>query len=418
MSIGRVPSSRASARAHRTGAAPATATGSLVDRFRPRSESVAAWVLFALTSVAVVATVVFTAVVPQRSSAGSVITFVLCGMIAVLSCCLVALRRPPGLLWAAYPFLAVVLLVVVDVITGDASTTAQVFFFFPVLYAGAQLRRSAVVPVLAAAAIGDAVVTLTASTTARAWADLAFVVIVLTTSAAILVVAGERNDRLIAQLERQAAVDPLTGLTTRRVLDAAMQSALEGAGDESGTALILLDVDHFKSINDEHGHPAGDAVLRQLAGVLLAHSRRDDLVSRLGGDEIALLLPACPLPTAEQRAVEVLEAVRRHRFDVGAHSMAAVRGAAAVLEVTLSIGVAHVATGAGDLRSLYAAADAALYDAKRGGRDQVVTAPTAAATDLPAPDRRSPSTGRSRSGPPGAPAHCRQAVPVAPGAEA
>lgn len=359
---------------------------SFVDRFRPRSETSAAWVLFVLTVVAAGATAIFTIAVPPERPVDSFVTLALCILITTLAACLVAMPRPPAALWAAYPFLAVLLIVVVDVITHDRSTTAQVFFVFPVLYAGAQLRKPAAIAVCAAAAVGDAVVVLSGSPTGRAYADVVFVGLALGASAAVLIVAGERNDRLIAQLERQAAIDPLTGLTTRRVLDAAMRSALEGAGDTSGTALILLDVDHFKAINDVHGHPAGDAVLQQLARILLANCRPDDLVSRLGGDEIALLLPACPLAKAAERAGDMLQAVRRHRFTVDNPATATSGADPALLKITLSIGVAHVPTSADDLRSLYSAADTALYEAKRNGRNQVVVEPTgsrpSAATNL------------------------------------
>ncbi|HVU92610.1 MAG TPA: GGDEF domain-containing protein, partial [Jatrophihabitans sp.] len=236
-------------------------------------------------------------------------------------------------------------------------------------YAGAQLRRFAAALVCAAAIAGEGVVAYSLTAGTEATTSLVFVAAVLTTTVALLVQSGERNDALIARLEAQAAVDPLTGLTTRRVLDSAVASALDGAGDPAGTALLLMDVDHFKTINDQHGHPAGDAVLQQLAAILLRLSRRGDLVSRLGGDEIAMLLTGCPPETAVQRAEQVLDAVRDTVFDVSASSMAAAESR--LLTVTLSVGVGHLPTGTGDLRSLYAAADEALYEAKRNGRNQV-----------------------------------------------
>ena len=85
------------------------------------------------------------------------------------------------------------------------------------------------------------------------------------TTTALLVFAGERNDQLIALLQQQAAVDPLTGLLTRRVLDSAAAWALHGSGSQQGTALLLIDLDHFERVNDVHGHPAGDSVLSAIA---------------------------------------------------------------------------------------------------------------------------------------------------------
>src|SRR5699024_3834401 len=113
------------------------------------------------------------------------------------------------------------------------------------------------------------------------------------TSMTLLVLSGERQDRLVAQLQRQAAIDSLTGLVTRRVLDNAAAAALSGAASELGTGLILIDIDRFKQINDECGHPGGDEVLVQMSQLLMLGVRPDDTVSRMGGDEIAVLLAGC-----------------------------------------------------------------------------------------------------------------------------
>ena len=341
------------------------------DRFLPRNQAIARWVLFILTVVSAGATILFSVLFPPAHQADTFTTIALCAMLIVIVVCLVSMAQPPTWLWAAYPFLAIGLIVVLDVLSKDASVTAQVFFFFPVLYAGAQLRRAAAVAVCVASILGEATVALLVSSGSKADADLTFVAAALATAGALLLHAGERNDRLIAQLERQAAVDPLTGLLTRRVLDTAVNSALDGAGEAGGTALLVMDVDKFKTINDVHGHPAGDAVLQQLAAILLGLSRNGDLVSRLGGDEIAVLLPGCPLEVAVRRAEAILRAVRTSAFDVSRHTAAGNQDARILLPVTLSIGVAHLAAQAGDLRSLYAAADGALYDAKRNGRDRV-----------------------------------------------
>jgi diguanylate cyclase (GGDEF)-like protein len=333
-------------------------------------------VLFVLTGVAGSLTIVFTIAFPPRHAFEGVATIALCVLLIAIAAGLVAMRHPPAWLWAVYPFLSVVLLVVMDVITHDASVTAQVFFFFPVLYAGAELRRVAAVATCIAAIAGEATVALTVASGGKAGADLAFVAAALATAGVLLLHAGERNDRLIQQLERQAAVDPLTGLMTRRVLDTAVKSAIDGAGDTAGTALLLMDVDKFKTINDVHGHPAGDAVLQELAGILLGLSRPEDLVSRLGGDEIAVLLAGCPLEVAALRAQRIVDAVRTHAFDITEHTSAG-HHERTCLTVTLSIGVAHLSTRGRELRSLYTAADGALYDAKRRGRDQVAVAPEA-----------------------------------------
>ena len=103
----------------------------------------------------------------------------------------------------------------------------------------------------------------------RAIVEAGYMSAAIVTTAALLTLAGERQERLVSLLERQAAIDPLTGLVTRRVLDEAASSALSGAASAEGTALILIDVDNFKAINDHYGHPGGDEVLVQLAHVLI-----------------------------------------------------------------------------------------------------------------------------------------------------
>lgn len=346
----------------------------LSDRFLPRNETVATTVLFVLTAVASGVTVLFTLAFPSpqtRVQAG--VTVVACLGVLALACAIKIASHPAPWLWVAYPFAAVALIAVLDITSRDASVTAQVFFFFPALYAGAQLRRHATVAICAAAIVADGVACFTLLPSATAAIDVCFVGAALSACAALLLHAGERTDQLIAKLERQAAVDPLTGLLTRRVLDSAVTSALSGAASDGGTALLLMDVDRFKTINDVHGHPAGDAVLQELATVLLRMHRRGDVVSRMGGDEIAILLPGCSLQAAQHRAEQILMEVRTHIFDVSAHSLAADRETATVVDVSVSIGIAHLPTHADDLRALYATADAALYEAKRRGRDCVLT---------------------------------------------
>jgi diguanylate cyclase (GGDEF)-like protein len=135
--------------------------------------------------------------------------------------------------------------------------------------------------------------------------------------------------------------------------------------------LILLDVDNFKTINDRYGHPAGDAILVQLADLIIRGTRREDVVCRLGGDEVAVLLPACSRDVALNRAEELLADVRGHAFSVDGHHDP--------LSVSVSLGLAHAPSDADELRSLYAAADAALYQAKRSGRARLAVATERAA---------------------------------------
>ena len=113
-------------------------------------------------------------------------------------------------------------------------------------------------------------------------------------------------------------------------------------------------------------------MLQQLAGVLIAVNRRTDVVSRMGGDEIAVFLPSCPLDSALQRADQILLEIRGFTFDITDHSThIAAADRRQNLNLSVSIGVAHLPTHGTDLRELYAAADLSLYGAKTGGRDRV-----------------------------------------------
>ena len=159
-----------------------------------------------------------------------------------------------------------------------------------------------------------------------------------------------------------AILDHLTGLANRRAL-------FEAAGRELGrssvaprpTALLMIDADHFKSINDRHGHPGGDIVLRHLAGLLGENFREVDVVARIGGEEFAVLLPSTDLA----RALAVAE---RLRASVAAHP-ATVDGQP--VAYTVSTGIAIAPDGEGGIDRLLARADAALYAAKRAGRNRV-----------------------------------------------
>ncbi len=344
---------------------------------QPRDHAVAARTVSTLCMVAAGVTIVFAFSQPGHYGALVIALTVVVATAAMFAGWM--MRYLPAnheLGWAAVPFIGIAAIVALDVLTSDGSVPAQVFFFFPALYGASQLKRHGAATVCACAVVGVAVVTFATAPAGSALLDLVYVGAALLTTAALLIRAGERQDELIAQLQHQATIDALTGLATRRVLDQAAQSALTGVARAEGTALIVLDIDHFKSVNDHHGHPGGDQALVQLATLLTDGCRKGDVVSRLGGDEIALLLPGCSYADLLKRADQILWAVRAHQFGVDDGPP---------ISLSVSAGLAHAPTHASDLRSLYAAADAALYDAKRAGRDRVGVPPAAVAGPL-APD--------------------------------
>ncbi len=173
----------------------------------------------------------------------------------------------------------------------------------------------------------------------------------------------EEIQSLQTRLRDQALRDPLTGLFNRRQLDAVLALELERCREAGAPlALLMIDIDHFKRINDTHGHPAGDAVLQALARLLKRHVRPQDLACRHGGEEFVLLLVETPLPVALERA----EALRK------AFQALVVRHGEVTMSATLSCGVAAFPLHATQPLTLTACADQALYQAKLQGRNRVV----------------------------------------------
>ncbi|PPK98393.1 diguanylate cyclase (GGDEF)-like protein [Kineococcus xinjiangensis] len=176
-------------------------------------------------------------------------------------------------------------------------------------------------------------------------------------------------EELREQLQEEAVRDALTGLHNRRHLMASLDRALaDAAATGEPVGLVLMDVDHFKSVNDTHGHQVGDDVLCAVAHSLLAGTREGDTVARYGGEEFVVLLPGAGVEATMRRAEQI-----RTRCEATVVPLVGADGPRS-LSVTISAGVAvHPADGA-DARALVAAADAALYAAKAGGRNRVVLA--------------------------------------------
>lgn len=170
-------------------------------------------------------------------------------------------------------------------------------------------------------------------------------------------------DRLARQrelLEQQAASDPLTGLANRRTLQTALEEEVRRAHRyRRPLSLLLIDIDHFKNINDQFGHAAGDQVLRALVEEMNRNTRHSDLLARFGGEEFVLLLPE----TGEEAAQELAELLRQRTANL--HGLPC--------PITISIGCASLRDDEVPA-SLLERADQAMYRAKRGGRDQVVRA--------------------------------------------
>ena len=165
--------------------------------------------------------------------------------------------------------------------------------------------------------------------------------------------------RAVHDAERRAVVDPLTGLRNRRQFERTLEAY--GTGPAAPATLIYIDLDRFKQLNDTLGHAAGDAALKHVARLLEAAVRDGDLVARIGGEEFAVWLPRTPQP----EGMDVAERIRESVAGATWH------WSGSPYPLTTSCGVAAFPEPIGDVRNLAAAADAALYRAKEGGRNRV-----------------------------------------------
>ena len=167
------------------------------------------------------------------------------------------------------------------------------------------------------------------------------------------------NARLMSRLRNLANVDPLTGIPNRRAFFEEAELLFDGVAPSvlGRHAVLMIDVDYFKAVNDTYGHRAGDRVLSVVSACVKSQLRSADLVGRYGGDELVIALPGCDGPAA-------FAVAERIRSVVAATPVVTEDG---VVNVTLSIGVA-AAEGGEALLPVLARADLALYDAKRAGR--------------------------------------------------
>jgi diguanylate cyclase (GGDEF)-like protein len=177
---------------------------------------------------------------------------------------------------------------------------------------------------------------------------------------AALIISWSRNER-VHELERQAGEDSLTGLNNRRRFEEELAAAMARSRREGSTgALLILDLDEFKRVNDSRGHPAGDRVITEVATVLQRRIRESDTLARLGGDEFAVILSRCSREEATLAAEGIAHELREHRAD-GAEE-----------PITASVGIAMFGEDPRtSLATVVSEADTAMYAAKDAGRDSV-----------------------------------------------
>jgi diguanylate cyclase (GGDEF)-like protein len=212
---------------------------------------------------------------------------------------------------------------------------------------------------------------------------LAFISTVVTTGLMLSAAVGERSRTTanladaLRELQEQSRTDPLTGLANRRFLWEFLQREwIRARRRMSPLAVIMIDLDHFKPVNDTFGHDAGDQVLVDVAALLNAHVRGSDMACRFGGEEFAVVLPDATLDAVERRAEGIREAI---------WGLEPTHRGRPLGRITASLGIALFPDHAPDPESLLRAADQALYAAKAAGRNRVVISSANRAQPRPAP---------------------------------
>ncbi len=292
------------------------------------------------------------------------------GLLAVSGACFVAavfvLLRFDRLPLGAFELLTAVASVLVTAARlfaeegGESGTGVQALYLWIVLYAAFFFRRRRALVQVAWIAVLYAAALLTEPTSSATITLWTVTVGGLLVAALVIGVLRDRVITLVERLGDAARTDPLTGLLNRRGFDELLARELQRSRrTKRPLSLLVGDLDGFKEVNDRHGHPAGDRVLRQVALVLPEGNRATDTVARLGGEEFAVVVPE----TDEQGAFIVAERLRR---------AIATAFATGDPPLTISFGIVSFPTHAHDPQQLLQRADEALYAAKRLGRDRSV----------------------------------------------
>jgi diguanylate cyclase (GGDEF)-like protein len=271
-------------------------------------------------------------------------------------------------------YLCCVLATIVTAASGDPATPFCLFYLWVTVVSCHFLPVRRAIPQIVNVAPCYAVALLIVDEGAFPWFRWALLSLTVVVVGVSVTAMRARLAALVGVLADSARTDALTGLKNRRAFEEVLAVELERAARAGDTvALVIGDLDHFKAINDDFGHPVGDEVLRRAAKAVEGAVRRVDVPFRIGGEEFAVIVPATDLASAHLLAERVREAVAE-AFVTGPR------------EVTMSLGVAAYPEHGPDGVSLIAQADAACYQAKARGRNRSVTAPRAMWTaGIPAP---------------------------------
>jgi len=264
--------------------------------------------------------------------------------------------------WTALSAFGVAIVAVLD---GGMNSPILILLFLPLIY-GTLMFTPRAAGICGVAALASLTLVALIGREVASSPGRTFLLFAALAGASVLTVAAAINRTHIEQHEAQlqaaladmAAIDELTGCAVRRVLHQRMEEEISrSVRSRSPLSLLMIDVDQFKAVNDTYGHVVGDHVLASIGSVLRHSGRAFDLVSRIGGDEFALLLPDTDVPSA----VGVAERIRKDL------------PAAVEVPVTLSIGVCGLDRSIPSVEHLLDDADFALYQVKRAGRDAIAT---------------------------------------------
>jgi diguanylate cyclase (GGDEF)-like protein len=248
------------------------------------------------------------------------------------------------------------------VVAIDGLTFVPAFYIWPLLGAAYLLSRREVIAIsgLTFAICGGA---LSLGRGAFPVADYVSMLLIGTVVVATVRVLSESLSGTVKTLRHSSLTDPLTGLLNRRGFEASLAHQYERARfDGRPITALLLDLDHFKAINDTFGHGVGDQALQRFAELLEASCRASDIVARVGGEEFAFVMPGATVEQALARAERFTATVRDDR-------------AIDDVRMTVSVGIAAREDGFDDWQAMLEAADEAVYAAKRDGRDRAIVAP-------------------------------------------
>lgn len=253
----------------------------------------------------------------------------------------------------------------INIAANDWTAGGVIFYALPIIYGGYVIRTVGSYVILAWTSGCVLVHFYYLTTGIELLTNAPAVLLALTIVSLTLTRSRTAQSKTLSAVRSRADMDMLTKLNTRAVLDERLNERLLDGDQCQETTLLIVDIDHFKSVNDTHGHPVGDQALQHVAKILRAQTRTDDIACRLGGDELAMLMANCSRPVAYSRAAEIVAQV---------NSTPLVLADGTTVEMTVSIGVAQAPFDAIRAEALYSAADTGLYEAKRTGRNRAALA--------------------------------------------